>query len=306
MRAVDVEMERAIMNRIVVRIKGGLGNQLFCYASARRLALVNNAELVIDDVTGFARDHQYQRFYQLEHFKIPCRKATPFERLEPVERYRRGLMKILSRKQSFESKCYLEQEGIDFDARLLERTVNGVLYLDGLWQSEGYFKDVEQTIREELQIIPPSDAVNQQMVVEIKSTQSVALHVRWFDSVAQDNGHNVSADYYKRAIAFMEEKLECPHYFLFSDDPTVAQEKLTLPAGRVTLVVNNQGDEHAYADLWLMSQCQHFITANSTFSWWGAWLRESHGQIVVAPGDSISGITSWGFAGLIPDRWRLL
>ena len=75
--------------KVIVRIKGGLRNQLFCYAAARRLALVNNAELVIDDVTGFARDRQYRHQYALDHFHIPVRKATPAERLEPFERYRR-------------------------------------------------------------------------------------------------------------------------------------------------------------------------------------------------------------------------
>ena len=81
------------MNKVIARIKGGIGNQLFCYAAARRLALVNNAELVIDDITGFVRDRHYNRKYALDHFHIPCRKATPAERLEPFERYRRGVMK---------------------------------------------------------------------------------------------------------------------------------------------------------------------------------------------------------------------
>ena len=74
-------------------IKGGLGNQLFCYAAVRRLALINNAELVIDDTTGFARDRQYHRNFALDHFQIPVRKATPAERLEPFERFRRGILK---------------------------------------------------------------------------------------------------------------------------------------------------------------------------------------------------------------------
>src|SRR6267154_4898422 len=81
------------VKKVIARMRGGLGNQLFCYAAARRLALVNDAELVIDDVTGFARDRQYRRRYALDRFRIAARKATPAERLEPFERYRRGLMK---------------------------------------------------------------------------------------------------------------------------------------------------------------------------------------------------------------------
>jgi hypothetical protein len=108
------------LNKLIVRIKGGLGNQLFCYAAARRLALVNDAELVIDDVTGFARDQQYRRRYMLDRFNILARKATPRERLEPFERYRRGVMRLLSRRKPFVERHYLEREGIEFDERLLE------------------------------------------------------------------------------------------------------------------------------------------------------------------------------------------
>ena len=294
------------MKKVIVRIKGGLGNQLFCYAAARRLALINDAELVIDDVTGFMRDNLYKRFYQLDCFKIPCRKATALERLEPLERYRRGIIKLLSRIRPFEKRRYLEQEITEFDERLLGVQIRKNMYIDGLWQSEGYFKDIETVIRKDLEIIPPADAVNQSMADQIDHVESVALHVRWFDTTAEDNGHNVSNDYYQRTIDYMDEKLNLPHYFLFSDDPAAACEKLSLPEGRVTAFTHNQGDENAYADLWLMTQCKHFIVANSTFSWWGAWLGESEDGLVVCPGSQISGITCWGFPGLIPDRWRQL
>jgi hypothetical protein len=210
----------------------------------------------------------------------------------------------LSRRKPFAERPYLEQEGLDFDERLLALQVKGTLYLDGLWQSESYFKDVEQTIREDLRIILPTDALNQRMAGEICNSQAVALHVRWFDTPEVTATHNnVSADYYQRAIALMEEKIELPRYFLFSDLPEAARKKLALPKGRVTLVSHNQGDESAFADLWLMSQCQHFITANSTFSWWGAWLGKGEEKIVITPDLKIDGKTAWGFKGLIPNEW---
>ena len=291
------------MNKIITRIKGGLGNQLFCYAAARRLALANKAELVIDDVTGFARDAFYSRRYMLDHFSIPVRKAMAAERMEPFERYRRGVMKWLSRRKPFAERRYLEQEGIDFDARLLAVKVKGTLHLDGYWQSEGYFKDVEEIIREDLRIIPPKDTLNQRMAEEIRSSQAVALHVRWFDTPGSNSTHNVSVDYYQRAIALMESKIESPRYFLFSDDPEAAKSKLALPENRVTFLSHNRGEENAYADLWLMAQCRHFIIANSTFSWWGAWLGGGDEKIVVTPGKRLGKITAWGFKGQIPDEW---
>lgn len=286
---------------IIVRIKGGLGNQLFCYAAARRLALVNGVDLVIDNVSGFVRDQLYRRQYALDHFKIPCCKATPKERMEPFERYRRGLIKWSSRRLPFAKRRYVVQEGLDFDVRLLSLKVSDSLYLDGLWQSEQYFKDVEQNIRDDLQIIPPSDALNLRMTEEIRNSNAVALHVRWFDAPGSAVTNNISADYYQHAIALLEEKVDLPHYFLFSDAPEAARAKLALPNGRVTFVSHNQGDENAYADLWLMTQCRHFITANSTFSWWGAWLNPSLEKIVIAPKHWFANQTDVG--DLIPKSW---
>lgn len=293
------------MSKIIVRIKGGLGNQLFCYAAARRLAIVNKVELVIDDVTGFIRDSQYKRQYSLECFCLPVRKATPSERLEPFERYRRGVMKWLSSKQPFSERSYLEQEGRDFDDRLLGLKVKGTLYLDGLWQSENYFKDVEQTIREDLRIIPPQDSKNQRTAEKIANCNAVALHVRWFDSPNSTEVHNLSTDYYKNAIDIIETSIDLPHYFLFSDDSDAASRKISLPHNRITFVTHNSGNGNASADLWLMSKCQHFIMANSTFSWWGAWLGSKQDSIIISPKLTIQAgvITSWNFPGQLPNSW---
>lgn len=291
--------------KVIVRIKGGLGNQLFCYAAARRLALTNNAELVIDDVTGFIRDRRFGRRYMLDPFNIPVRKATPAERLEPFERCRRGIMKWLSRDKPFEKKRYMVQDGRNFDERLLILKVKDTLYLDGLWQSEAYFKDVEEIIRRDLRIIPPTDVMNQRIAEKIINTNAVALHVRWFDMTPGASRHNASSDYYQRAIAIMDKKVRSPHYFLFSDDPAAARTKITLPEERVTYISHNRSEENAYADLWLMTQCRNFIIANSTFSWWGAWLGGESKKIVICPGMVITdgAITSWNFAGQIPGDW---
>jgi len=296
-------MGKANAKKIIARIKGGLGNQIFCYAAARRLALINKAELVIDDITGFVRDIRYKRRYMLDHFNIRARKATPAERFEPFERCRRMLAKRLSRHKPFENKRYLLQEGMDFDKRLLTLPVRGTLYLDGYWQSEKYFKDAEQIIRDDLRIIAPPELQNQRMAEEINNCQSVALHVRDFDATDGSAGCNISFDYYRRAVALMAERVESPHYFLFSDAVEAARARLDLPENEMRSVSLNRGAEDAYADLWLMSQCKHFITANSTFSWWGAWLSGSKEKIVVAPGLKAEGEAAWGFDGLIPSNW---
>lgn len=295
-------------HKVVVRVKGGLGNQLFCYAAARRLALANEAELVIDDITGFARDQRYHRRYALDRFRIAARKATPSERLEPFERYRRGIAKFLARRRPFHRRRYVEQEGIEFDGRLLTCRVRGTVCLDGLWQSEGYFKDVEPVIRQDLQIIPPEDRRNGEMTQRIAACNAAAVHVRWFDPPDHHGAsHNTSADYYRRAIDLIQRRIDKAHFFLFSDDPNSAMTLLGLPEGSATCVDHNRGDENAYADLWLMSRCQHFIIANSSFSWWGAWLAGHDGKIVICPRQtSLTGMQGWGFSGLIPDTWICL
>jgi hypothetical protein len=243
----------------------------------------------------------------LDRFAIPARKATSWERMEPFERYRRGVAKIVSRRRPFHLRRYVEREGMDFDSRVLTIRVRGRVYLDGCWQGEGYFKDVEPTIREDLRIIPPTDELNRQMAERIAGCNAVAVHVRWFHAPGSEGAaHNASVDYYRRALDEIRRRVNDPHFFLFSDDPNSARALLDLPEQDATCVAHNRGDQNAYADLWLMSQCRHFIIANSTFSWWGAWLCAYQDKMVIAPSDHIAGIMMWGFKGLIPDQWLTL
>ena len=291
------------MTKIVIRIFGGLGNQLFCYAAARRLALVNKADLVIDDVSGFVRDGEYKRHFQLDHFNVPCRKATPAERLEPFSRIRRYLKRSYNQRRPFEERTHIQQEGVAFDHRLLQCKPRGTLYLEGYWQSEDYFKDVAQTIRTDLEILPPTDAINQTMGSRIRNSLAVAVHVRFFEAPEEIGVHNAPSDYYARAVAQMERLLPGAHYFLFSDRPEDARARIPLPEERITCVSHNQGDANAYSDLWLMTLCQHFIIANSTFSWWGAWLGGGVDKIVISPDLHLDCKTAWGFKGLLPKEW---
>jgi hypothetical protein len=290
--------------KIITRIQGGLGNQLFSYAAARRLALANNAELVIDDVTGFLRDHIYNRRYMLDVFSIPCRKATPAERLEPFERYRRACAKYISRFLSFERRRYIARESIDFDPRLLTLKVQKTLYLDGVWLSEKYFKDFEQVIRQDLVFNDAADIENSHIAKLIKAGNSVAIHFRWFDLPRTDsNNYNMTLSYYQTAIKKIQENISKPQYFIFSDYVNEVKPFFKRLKIDPIFVTGNQSEQRAYIDLCLMSQCQHFIIANSTFSWWGAWLSTNIAKTVIAPGHVISGMTSWGFSGLIPDNW---
>lgn len=294
---------------IISHLIGGLGNQLFGFCAARRLSLFNDMELVIDDVSGFANDHVYRRHYQLDHFNISCRKATATERLEPFGRLRRKVLRKWSKRLPFEKRSYLSQESINYDSRLLHLRPVGKLHLEGYWQSELYFKDFEAKIREDLRIIPPTDDMNLEIAQQIASQTAVAVHVRFFDepvatTIDPAYANNAPRSYYKCAVMEMERRIPSAHYFIFSDRPEDAKSLLSLDESRMTLIDHNKGDAMAYADLWLMSQCDHFIIANSTFSWWGAWIAKNRSKLVFAPGfEKREGKSCWGFDGLIPSEW---
>lgn len=293
--------------RLVARISGGLGNQMFIYAAARRLALKNDADLLIDAVNGFSRD-SYGRFYQLDCFKLGSRPAKPTERMQPCNRLRRSYMKARFAKRPFSNNKYIKQRGIDFDPTLLEARLGDWTYFEGLWQGDGYFADIADTVRDDFTFIQPIDAANRAAADKIASAeQAVALHVRFFAPPGTQKSDNAALDYYRRALAALEHEIETPHYFVFSDRPQDAAAMLALPNDRHTLICHNNTDALAPYDMWLMRQCRHFIIANSTFSWWGAWLGTAEDKRVFAPAltqDKAGKYAGWGIEGLLPASWQ--
>ena len=276
-------------------IWGGLGNQLFSYAAARRLAIVNNAELRIDHLSGFRND-KFGRQYALHHFNIPQNLVAPQEAFVSYSQFSRVVVRRLSRLLPFSWRPYLMEEQSDFDERLVNLRLRGDVYLEGYWQSEGYFQDVQQQVREDFKMISPisPDAVD--MSTHIGQVEAIGVHVR---RLQIDNP--LESDYYFRAIEYIKEQVERPHFFVFSDSPGWAEKNLRFDVP-VTYVPQQPGDDSGCIDMWLMSLCKHFITANSTFSWWGAWLGTNPDKIVISP----SFFKNWGHKGLVPDSWIML
>jgi hypothetical protein len=274
-------------NKIIVRIRGGLGNQLFMYSAARRLSLITNSELVLDHISGFRYDKTYKRTFQLHHFNISGRFATPAERLEPFSRIRRFTLKQVSKFHHFNSSIYIQQYGNRFDQRLMSFSPKANTYIEGYWQSEAYFYDVRTQIRKDLLFKnTPSDDLNLHIYQKIASSTAVAVHVRFFDNGSAKTSEkpaNVSPSYYLRASNNLESEVNNPHYFIFSDRPSDVRHLLPLSSKNMTIVSHNTSPESSYADLWLMSHCKHHIIANSTFSWWAAWLCGYDSKIVIAP-----------------------
>jgi len=293
------------MNKITVRIVGGIGNQLFSYSAARRLALNTGSELVIDDITGFRAD-KYGRKFELDHFNINCKKLSN-SYFRSLILYYIKTIRIFNRYTGLLSSQIIKQVSDDFDKNILNHKIKNNLYIEGYWQSESYFKDVENIIRSDLKILKPKDFKNNELATKIMDSVSVAIHVRFFNSENVNDINNLPMSYYKDAINVMEGLIPNKlHYFIFSDKMDIALQHIPIDSDRVTPVIHNNSDDMAYADLWLMSLCDNFIIANSTFSWWGAWLSGARDKIVIAPKYRITGpenLTSWGFSGLIPNNW---
>ncbi len=291
--------------RVIARLKGGLGNQLFEYAAARRLALVNHAELVLDDVSGFARDFRYRRQFALDGFNVAGRRATAAARHEPFGRYRRAFMRWVSQRKDYANRSYLEEESPCFDARLIEIRLRRSVHIDGIWASERYFSDIASTIRKDLTMRPPRDEFSKQVASEIRVRPSVGLHMRYFGKSERTAAHNLPIAYYEHAVALMQERCVGGHYFVFSDDPARAREHLRPHVPQATFVSRSGDDHNAYSELWLLSQCRHFIIANSTFSWWGAWLGAAPDKQVFAPClvTETRSAPSWNFPIEILPTW---
>lgn len=266
---------------IIVKIIGGLGNQLFQYALGKHLALLNHTDLKLD-ITGF--DEYKLHAYSLGHFNITENFATR-EEMARFKRYqrRRGKIWFIYNRFIADEQKYTQERQFHFDPQILKRT--GDIYLDGFWQTEKYFKDIQDILRKEITVKSPLQGRDADIAREIEATNSVMMHIRRGDYVTnqQTNEYHGTCglDYYRKAIAIIAEKVPSPHFFIFSDDHEWVKENIVLEYPS-TYVDHNNADKN-YEDLRLMSLCKHHIIANSSFSWWGAWLSQNTHKIVIGP-----------------------
>ncbi len=268
---------------IITKICGGLGNQLFQYAAGRSLAHNRGVELLLD-LSWFEHrpSSNTAREFELCRYEIQARKPKGREKLWLKLHQGRFLsrMPLLPRRwRHFREKAFA------FDPRILELPDN--TYLDGYWQSYKYFSDIAQQIRTELTPKAVLGDMDQAVAKEIShaNCQAVSLHVRRGDYVtnpAAAKTHGLCGiSYYEDAVRKVASILADPHFFVFSDDMEWVRNNLALP-GKVSYVEHN-GAERAFQDLRLMSLCDHHIVANSSFSWWGAWLRNNEDGLVIVP-----------------------
>jgi hypothetical protein len=267
---------------ITVRLIGGLGNQMFQYAAGRRLALARGVPLRLD--LGWYDDQppqDTQRSYELGVYAaddVVTKASVPL----PEAHTRLGLLRQRTVEALGRGPRVLRQRGTGFDAAILDAPDGS--HLVGYWQSERFFADHAATIRADLTLRAPLGQDAAEALARIEDDRSaVSLHVRRGDYVSNPHANRfhgtMGVDYYQRAVDLIVQRTGGDvRLHVFSDDPDWCEQHLQL-GHDMTVVRGNSGNE----DLALMRACRHHVIANSSFSWWGAWLDGRPGGIVVAP-----------------------
>jgi len=288
---------------IIVKLIGGLGNQMFQYAAGKALSLERGTELLIDksDLDKETNGAFTKRHYELGCFNITERFANsndlfPYKNIgsSRLKRLRDRYFPWLVNKVSF------YESGNSFHRNFFKLPAN--TYLNGFWQSEKYFKKYETQIRNSFQIKDPLPDELKDVLQNIRTTTSVSLHVRRGDYVSLKSANDYhglcSQEYYEAAIDKLKKKYRDIVIFVFSDDIEWCKTNLNFNSP-MHFISQNKG---AQWDLYLMSECRHNIIANSSFSWWGSWLNTNPNKVVIAPKNWFRD-TTISTNDLIPENW---
>lgn len=255
---------------------------MFQYATGRALAWKTGTQLLAD--SRAFRDYPLHK-YLIDRFETQMTEASAENmgqfRLPPESQS--GLSKAFWKLANRGRLTYFRERGLEYDPRFAELGDN--TYLRGYWQSEKYFHEIADPLRRELTRSEPISDANRELLDQIDQTTAVSLHIRRGDYVSDAKTQRIhgtcSLDYYAEATRYLAERLATkPTFFIFSDDPQWTRDNLKL--GFPMRFVSHNAVDDPWPDMQLMSACQHHVIANSSFSWWGAWLNPSPNKIVVA------------------------
>lgn len=284
---------------VIARIAGGLGNQLFMYTFAKALASRNYVPLMIDSLSGFVHDRNYRRNYLLDYLIPREQQASRWQsRAWPL--IGRALQSLDRRRNAhlpIEERYYLRERSAGFDAEIYNMRIKRSVIVDGYWQTPRYFDDLP--LRE---LIRFPEALTRPLTDELNTIQAcqtpVCLAVRRYEEIPKLKRPMVILDagYYHRAMALLEESVESPHYFVFAQDMQWAKNNIR-SRYPISYASAKDPDTGAIQDLYLMTQCQHYIISNSTLHWWGAWLNPSPDKIVITPDKG------WSTSDMLPSNW---
>jgi len=259
-------------NKIILHIQGGLGNQLFQYSTARMLAQLLGAILEID--LSFYENKRFKGIYRLRNIKINHRFYK--------------ILRLLNINCKYNKKTHFREIKYKDNTDKLIKLVPPI-FIEGWINNFNFFRGIKHLLEEELELKDISFIKNSIEYYNItKDNHSVAIHIRRGDYLNNPHFVNLEFNYYRKAMSIISELIGSPKFYIFSDDSIFAKElffnipncnyieKHSLPQS----MYNTIGD---IWDFFLMNQCRHIIIANSTFSWWAAWLNSGPQKIVVSP-----------------------
>jgi hypothetical protein len=290
---------------LVVNLIGGLGNQMFQYASAWALASEHGMELKLD-ISDF---HRYPpRRYLLDNFRVDAAIARPDE----LARFDKDSNRLRASTRNFVTRLRGDnrvtgrtvfERGFPWQEIPLDRAIDTLLI--GYWQSERYFLSMAHQIRQAFVLRAPPDARTQRLLDDIDRQPAVSLHVRRGDYVSnpvvQKKHGLVGLDYYAAAVAHILALEPQAKFYIFSDDMEWVRANLSM-AAQVEYVDLN-GPDQPHEDLRLMSHCRHHIIANSSLSWWGAWLNPDPAKVVIAPRQWFGAQSGRDARDIVPPAW---
>lgn len=281
---------------VIVQILEGLGNQMFCYATGRALALRNDVPLYLDTHSQY-RINRFNRKYLLDNYEISGQVLSQIVGLSGNVGHLLWKTKLFrpGRNVNF----YIERS-YALDEHLVDLPVDRPTFLLGYWHHETYFLDArEQIIKDFERKVSPSRQ-SMDIASRISRAESVCIHARSYKELKAQNQFPVK--YIQEAARMFQERLKNPEFFLFTDDYAWVVDHLQIDAPVVHVSCNaSRGDQGAIDDMWLMNRCQHYILSSSSFGWWGAWLADNLDSLVIAPRDSLMGRN-----GVYSDQWILL
>lgn len=278
---------------IILNLTGQLGNQMFQYALGRHLQLMGKKVIYY---TEYYRKHPNHDFALSRIFNVSLPQATEKQVLacredlhRPVDRLRR---KLFGKHEKVFTEIGTGTLAYKPDVFSFKRGL-----VDGYWQSEKYFAPISEVICKDYSFLDVSER-NKEVANVMQNECSVSIHVRRGDYLGYYPV--MDEEYYSPAMGFFIEKYGDIHFYVFSND--IAWCRNHLNAERITFVDWNTGKDSPY-DMWLMTQCRHNIIANSSFSWWGAWLNRNSDQVVVAPKKWFNGVST---PDIYCDNWIVM
>lgn len=291
---------------IIVKLQGGLGNQMFQYAIGRHLSIIHNTVLKLD--LSFLNDKTPRANFTIRNFELDAYNLVcDFSEYIGTEQfYGNNLLSKIRRKLG--SLKQVNENGHQFNSKILE--LKGNIYLNGYWQSEKYFKSIKSNLHSEFRLKNSlldkleNDESLQPIKELINTTNSISVHFRRgdyvSDSVTNQFHGTCSINYYQEAIKLIASKIQNPHFFLFTDDPEWLTNQKIIEGFPSTITITS----NMHLDMYLMSLCKHNIIANSSFSWWGAWLNLNEEKLVIAPQRWFAkDVSNQQTQDLIPQNW---